>query len=134
MGYLLKMQDEKLEIENEKEPDINNKEKQKCLLLCYLLTFFSTSIHRVINGLKKIFNLSWIRVIMYYHRFNNLDELLNGDLAAKIGRGICSKDLMDRECNCFLTSKVNGNSFMKVNVGLNVLSIKYNALCVTVFM
>ena len=45
---------------------------------------------------------------MSYHRFNNLAELLNLDLAAKIGRGIFSKDLMDRECNCSLPSKVNG--------------------------
>ena len=45
---------------------------------------------------------------MSYHRYNNLAELLNGDLAAKIGRGIFSKDLMDRECNCSLQSKVNG--------------------------
>ena len=33
---------------------------------------------------------------MYYHRFNNLSELLNGDLAAKTGWGILSVDLMDR--------------------------------------
>ena len=45
---------------------------------------------------------------MSYHRFNNLAELLNRDLAAKIGRGIFSKDLMDRECNFSLPSKVNG--------------------------
>ena len=34
-------------------------------------------------------------------------ELLIGDLAAKIGRGIFSKYLMDRKCNCSLPSKVN---------------------------
>ena len=45
---------------------------------------------------------------MFYYRFNNLAELLNGDLTAKLGRGIFSKDLMDRECNCSLPSKVNG--------------------------
>ena len=45
---------------------------------------------------------------MSYHRYNNLAELLNGDLAAKIGRDIFSKDLMDREFNCSLPSKVNG--------------------------
>ena len=44
---------------------------------------------------------------MSYHRFNSLAELLNVDLAAKIGRGIFSKDLMDRECNCSLPYKVN---------------------------
>ena len=45
---------------------------------------------------------------MSYHRFNNLAELLNGNIAAKIGRVIFSKDLMDRECNYSLPSKVNG--------------------------
>ena len=45
---------------------------------------------------------------MSYHRYNNLAEPLNGDLAAKIGRGIFSKDLMDRECNFSLPFKVNG--------------------------
>ena len=44
---------------------------------------------------------------MSYHIFNKLVELLNGDLAAKIGRGIFPKNLMDRKFNCFLPSKVN---------------------------
>ena len=44
---------------------------------------------------------------MSYHRYNNLAELLNGDLTAKIGRGIFPKDFMDRECNCSIPSKVN---------------------------
>ena len=44
---------------------------------------------------------------MSHHSFNNLAELLNGDLATKIGRGIFFKDLMDREYNCSFPSKVN---------------------------
>ena len=44
---------------------------------------------------------------MSYHRFNNLAGLINGDLAAKIGRGIFFKYLMYRECNFCLPSKVN---------------------------
>ena len=35
---------------------------------------------------------------MSYHRFNNLEELLNGDLATKFGWGIFSKNVMDIEC------------------------------------
>ena len=57
---------------------------------------------------KYIFNFSWLIVWMSYHRFNNLVELLNGDLAAKIGRVIFFKDLMDIKWNCSLPSKVNG--------------------------
>ena len=107
MGNLWKMQDEKLEIENEKEPDVKKKKNRNVYFCVAYSRYFSKSIHRVINGLKNIFNLSWLRVRMSYHRFNNLAELLNGDLAAKIGQGIFSKDLMDRECNCSLPSKVN---------------------------
>ena len=73
--------------------------------------YFSTAIHRVIDRIKRSFNLTWLRVRMSYHSYNNLAELLNGDLAAKIGRGIFSKDLMDRECNCSIPSKVNGKLF-----------------------
>ena len=44
---------------------------------------------------------------MSYHIFSDLTKLLNRDITAKIKRGIFSKDLMDREYNCSLTSKVN---------------------------
>ena len=118
------MQDEKLETENEKEPDVNKKKNRNVYYCVAYSRFFSTSIHRVIYGLKKMFNLSWLRVRMSYHRFNNLAELLNRDLAAKIGQGIFSKDLMDRECNCSLLSKVNRKCVYEGNVCLNVLSIK----------
>ena len=47
-------------------------------------------------------------VQMSYHRFNNLSELLNGDLAAKIGQEIFSKDLMHIKCNGYLQYKDNG--------------------------
>ena len=51
----------------------------------------------------------WIKMLYVwsYHRFNNLAELLNGDLATKIGWGIFCKDLTDREYNYSLSSKVN---------------------------
>ena len=39
-------------------------------------------------------------------------------------RGIFSKYLMDRECNCSLPSKVNGNVSTKVNTDQDVLSMK----------
>ena len=48
-----------------------------------------------------------MRVIISYHWFINLTELLNGDLAIKNRGGIISKNLMDRECKCSLPSKVN---------------------------
>ena len=51
---------------------------------------------------------------MSYHKFNNLDELLNGYLAAKNVWTILSCDLMDREHNCSILSKVNGKFVYKV--------------------
>ena len=92
-------QDEKVDLE--KEPDVNKNTKNKCLLFVAHSRYFSMSIHRVIN------NLSWMRVRMSYHRFNNVAELLNGYLAAKSRRGNFSKDLIDREFNCSLPSEVN---------------------------
>ena len=62
MEDLWKLLDENLEIENEKEPNINKKKNRNV----YFFVAYS-----------------------------------------QIGRGIFSKDLMDRECNCSLPSKVN---------------------------
>ena len=106
MKDLWRKQDKKVEIEQERDFDGN---KNRNVYFCVAYSrYFYTSIHRVIDRLKTSFNLTWLRVKMSYHRFNNLAELLNRDLAAKIGRGIFSKDLMDRECNCSLPYKVNG--------------------------
>ena len=48
------MQDEKLDIENEKEPDVNKRKNRNVYFRVSYSRFFSTSIHRVINGLKHI--------------------------------------------------------------------------------
>ena len=95
MGELWEKQDEKLE--KNKERDISVKKNKNVYFCVYYSRYSSAAIHRVINSLKKSFNLTWLRVRMLYHRYNNLVELLNGDLTVKIGRGIFSKDLMDRE-------------------------------------
>ena len=69
--------------------------------------YFSTSIHRVTNRLRKYFNISWMRVPMSYNIFNNLLEFLNEDLSEKTRQGRLSKDLKDRECNYSLQYKFN---------------------------
>ena len=94
MGELWEKQDEKLEKNKERDVSLN-KNRNVYFFVAYS-RYFSTAIHRVIDRLKNSFNLTWLRVRISYHRYNNLVELLNGDLAAKIGRGIFSKDLMDR--------------------------------------
>ena len=90
-----------------KKNETSEKRKQKYLLFCCILTLLFYVNPQGDQQAKNKFNITWLRVQMSYHRFNNLAELLNGDLAAKIGRGIISKDLMDRKCNCSLPSKVN---------------------------
>ena len=101
MGDLWSKKDEK--VDKEKETDAKKYKNIKVYFCVAYSCYFSTSIHRVINRLKNAFNLSWTRVRMSYPRFNNLAELLNRDLA-----NLFFKDLMDRECNCSLPSKVNG--------------------------
>ena len=91
---------------------MSRKKKNRNVNFCVSYSRYSyTSIHRVISRLKISFNLSWLIVRMPYHIFNNLAELINRDLAAKIGRVIFSEYFMDRECNCSLRSKVNDKFF-----------------------
>ena len=52
MGYLWKNQDENLDIENEKEPDINKKENINFYFCVAYSRCFSAYIHRVINILN----------------------------------------------------------------------------------
>ena len=92
MGELWGKQDEK--VEKSKEQDVSVIKKNVYFCVAYSC-YFSIAIHRVIDRLKNSFNLTWLRTRMSYHRFNNLAELLNGDITAKIGRLIFSKDLMD---------------------------------------
>ena len=69
-------------------------------------------VHELFNlFLYTFFNLYWLRVRMSYHIFNNSDEILNEDLADKIGQVILSKYFMDRECNCSLPYKFNRKCF-----------------------
>ena len=51
---------------------------------------------------------------MSYHIFNNLSELLNGDLTAKNGLAIHSHELLCRACNFLNPSKFNDKCFYKV--------------------
>ena len=79
-------------------------------------------------------NLSWLRVKISYHKLNNLAKLLNGDLSIKIGWGVLSRYLMDRECNCSLPSKVNGKCVYEGKFQTKCLIYKENSWCVTIFI
>ena len=54
MGDLWKMQDEKLDMKNEKEPDINRRKNRNFYFCVAYSRYLSLSIHRVINRLKNI--------------------------------------------------------------------------------
>ena len=73
----------------------------------HIHAIFFTYINRVVNRLKKPYSLSWMRVRISYHIFDNLSKLINGYLSAKIGWVILSQDLMDIECKGSPPSKVN---------------------------
>ena len=62
--------------------DVNRKKNRDVYFCVAYSRYFSMSIHRAINKLRKTFNPSWLRVQISYHRFNNLSELRNGNLAA----------------------------------------------------
>ena len=79
-----------------KEPDVNKKEKHKCLFLSCPFTLVFRLYPQGDQKAKKYFNISWMRVQMSYHIFNRFDELLKGYRATKIGWGILSRDLMDK--------------------------------------
>ena len=126
MGELWERQGEKLE--KNKEWDISKKKNRNVYFCVAYSRYLFTAIHRMNNRLKKLFNLIWWRVRMSYHRYNNLVDLLNGDLAAKIGRNIFFKDLMDRERKCSFPSKVSGKCFYegKCRSKCNINEVKWS--------
>ena len=63
--------------------------------------FWRKPIHKVIKEIKAKFpSLSWLRISMSYHRFNNIRELFQGDLNSKLADGLNSLDFEDLDCNC----------------------------------
>ena len=89
-------------MDSEKEQDVSKKKNRNIYFCVTYSRYVSTSINRLIDRIKKSFNPSLMIVRMSYHIFNSLAELLNGDLAAKIGQEIFSKDLMHIKCNGYL--------------------------------
>jgi len=61
---------------------------------------WSTPIYKIIDWVKKKkYNLSWLRVGMSYHRYTNLREIFQEDMADKLIRGVESKDFQIKGCN-----------------------------------
>jgi hypothetical protein len=64
------------------------------------LKFWEEPIHKLLKKLRNKFYLKWLRILMSYHRFPNLREMLQGDLSIKLTDNIESMDFKARECNC----------------------------------
>jgi len=73
-------------------------------------------IHKTLKALRDKFKLTWLRILMSYHKFPSFREVLRGDLNKKVMVGIESEDFMDRECNC-KPSKVKGESLKFCHFG-----------------
>jgi hypothetical protein len=84
--------------EEKKEQD---KQRNRSVYFCIGYSkFWKEPIHRWIMKLRNRFNIKWLRILMSYHRFPNLREMLAGDLASKQTEGVQSLDFMVRYCNC----------------------------------
>ena len=72
---------------------------------------------------------------MSYCIFNNLAKLINGGLDTKIGQGILSVDLMDRECNCYIPYNFSGECFYEGKFqGKNLIyEVKY-LMCEAIYI
>ena len=65
-------------------------------------------IYNIIKKLRDSNGIKWLRTRIYYHRFPNLGEHLQGDLVSKIRRNLAYKYSLDRACNCNTNTKVKG--------------------------
>ena len=85
-------------------------------------------IHVVLNKLAKKHNLhSWLRNSIAYKKHIDVHNTFQGDLNAKIMNGIVSRDFMDRECNCYAPSKVDGKCMF--NGDCRKCCVIYKATC-----
>ena len=62
--------------------------------------FWKEPIHKMLKRLRDRFDIKWLRISMSHHRFPNLRQVFQGDLAAKLVEGVESLDFLERECNC----------------------------------
>ena len=59
----------------------------------------------LLRRLTKKYNLTWLRHETVYHRFQNLTETFQGDLAGKLMEGIIDKEGEPLPCNCNAQTK-----------------------------
>lgn len=92
--------------------------------------FWEKPIWVVLKKLRDKHGLKWLRVSMSYRRHSNLSQLFQGDLTAKLMRGVESADFKDRPCNCCNATLVEGSCFCKGKCRKSVVVYKANCkLC-----
>ena len=86
------------------------------------------SIHVILKKARNKYNLKWLRLGMSYHKFSNLNQILQGDLTEKLMNGIASKDFEPRACNCHNAAK-GENGYCAYNGECRSSVIVYKAQC-----
>jgi hypothetical protein len=78
-----------------------DKQRNRSVYFCIgYSSLWKEPIHKLLKKLRNKFELKWLRILMSYHRFPNMREMLQGDLSKKLTEGVESKDFKVRDCNC----------------------------------
>lgn len=88
------------------------KDKRNVYILARYSGNWRTPITNTIKRLKKKYGLGWLRVRMLHKRHQNLKEMLLGDIATKVMKGVSPteyvKATQKKKCSCRQSSKVDG--------------------------
>eukprot|EP00957_Ditylum_brightwellii_P081089 6167300-Ditylum_brightwellii.AAC.1 len=115
VGELYQQEDDRWQRSKKKEEEKAEKRDDRTIYFVMGHSRFwkKFNIVKIIQHLKKRFNLTYLRFSMAYRRFTNLHERFHGDLVSKLNADVKSLDFMDCPCNCNKTSCVNGGCTYK---------------------
>jgi hypothetical protein len=89
--------------EKQKEEKLErDKQRNRSVYFCIGYSkLWKEPIHKILKKLRNKFDLKWLRILMSYHQFPNMREMLQGDLfLKKLTEGIKSIAFKVRDCNC----------------------------------
>ena len=87
----------------------NNQDTRIVQFCLGMSKWWNDPVHAILKELRNKHGLTWLRVMMSYHKFSNLREIFQGDLNQKLMDGIISHDFMDQPFNCNRALKLMGN-------------------------
>ena len=107
------------------------KDKRNVYILSRYSGHWRTPIPNTIKRLRKKYGLGWLRVRMLNKRHQNLKEMLLGDIATKVMKGIQPTEYVKatrkKKCNCRQSSKVDGKCLW--NEECETTGVIYKATC-----